>query len=52
MQDGGSTAESFGQTPRYEARDLVAEGTTALIHLDGQVYTLRITRMGKLILTK
>ena len=36
----------------YDARDLVRDGTTARILLDGQVYTLRITRAGKLILTK
>ncbi|MCZ7676043.1 MAG: hemin uptake protein HemP [Roseovarius sp.] len=38
--------------PQYDARDLVGEGPTASIALDGQIYTLRITRSGKLILTK
>ena len=37
---------------RYDARKLVGEGQTASIVLDGKVYTLRITRAGKLILTK
>ena len=31
---------------------LTAGEATALITLDGQTYTLRITRSGKLILTK
>lgn len=40
------------QLPPVDARHLVADGTTRLIDLDGQIYTLRITRAGKLILTK
>ncbi|MBB3985167.1 hemin uptake protein HemP [Sagittula marina] len=39
-------------TPRYDAQALIPEGTKAEIDLNGQVYTLRITRAGKLILTK
>jgi hemin uptake protein HemP len=38
--------------PSHTARDLTAGGTQAQIELDGQIYTLRITRAGKLILTK
>lgn len=38
--------------PRYDARDLIKEGEQANIILDDQVYVLRITRAGKLILTK
>ena len=38
--------------PAYDARDLTESGDQARIVLDGQVYTLRITRAGKLILTK
>lgn len=38
--------------PLYDARELTKAGAQALIALDGQVYTLRITRAGKLILTK
>jgi hemin uptake protein HemP len=38
--------------PTYDARDLIPGGVQARIALDGQVYTLRITRAGKLILTK
>jgi hemin uptake protein HemP len=40
------------ETPLHDARALTEGGATARIHLDGQVYTLRITRAGKLILTK
>ncbi|MCX7559247.1 hemin uptake protein HemP [Sulfitobacter sp. F26204] len=38
--------------PAYSARDLTEGGDLAQIVLDGQIYTLRITRAGKLILTK
>jgi hemin uptake protein HemP len=38
--------------PEHDARALTAGGVAATIRLDGQTYTLRITRMGKLILTK
>lgn len=38
--------------PSHAARDLTEGGTQAQIELDGQIYTLRITRAGKLILTK
>ena len=36
----------------YDARELIKEGAQACILLDGQHYFLRITRAGKLILTK
>lgn len=39
-------------TPLHNARLLTAGGSLARIVLDEQVYTLRITRQGKLILTK
>ncbi|MBD3787325.1 MAG: hemin uptake protein HemP [Sphingomonadales bacterium] len=38
--------------PVHEAEALTGGGNTANILLNGQVYTLRITRAGKLILTK
>lgn len=38
--------------PTHDARQLTANQSVARIVLDGQVYTLRITRAGKLILTK
>lgn len=38
--------------PAYEAKDLTRGGDLARIKLEEQLYTLRITRAGKLILTK
>ena len=38
--------------PVYAARDLTENGDLAQIILDDQIYILRITRAGKLILTK
>ena len=38
--------------PLYDAKDLTQGGDLAQIQLADQVYTLRITRAGKLILTK
>lgn len=36
----------------YDARALIRDGSCAQIVLDGTCYVLRITRAGKLILTK
>ena len=38
--------------PRYDAERLTRGGRQAEIALQGKVYTLRITRHGKLLLTK
>jgi hemin uptake protein HemP len=38
--------------PLHDARELAEGGSVAQINLDGTAYTLRITRNGKLILTK
>lgn len=38
--------------PVYDAADLTKGGDLARIQLGDQLYTLRITRAGKLILTK
>lgn len=38
--------------PVYDATDLTKGGDLAKIRLGDQLYTLRITRAGKLILTK
>ena len=43
---------SLPGVPLHDARRLTAGDNQAHITLDGQVYTLRITRAGKLILTK
>ena len=40
------------RTPVHRAEDLTRGGQTARILLGNQVYTLRITKLGKLILTK
>lgn len=41
-----------GPAPVYAATDLLRGGNLALIELGTQVYQLRLTRAGKLILTK
>ncbi|MEL7090704.1 MAG: hemin uptake protein HemP [Pseudomonadota bacterium] len=38
--------------PAYDVRDLMQGGTQVRMVLDGTVYFLRVTRAGKLILTK
>ena len=48
-----SINESFANALRvHDAEVLTGKGNLAHIVLDGQVYTLRITKAGKLILTK
>ncbi|CUH75322.1 Hemin uptake protein [Tritonibacter multivorans] len=44
-----ATSESF---PTHDAVELTKGGNQARIVLNGQIYSLRITRAGKLILTK
>lgn len=46
------TASDIEQLPIHYATDLTEGGGLAHIQLHDQVYTLRITRAGKLILTK
>ncbi|WP_286131017.1 hemin uptake protein HemP [Loktanella sp. 5RATIMAR09] len=46
------SVDRAADTDTYDARDLIRNGHKADIVLDGQTYTLRITRAGKLILTK
>lgn len=46
------SSEPTDDTTTYDARVLIRNGIKADIVLDGQTYTLRITRAGKLILTK
>ncbi|TNC75026.1 hemin uptake protein HemP [Rubellimicrobium roseum] len=46
------TAPRPTAAPIHDARDLVGPSGLGRITLDDQVYTLRITRAGKLILTK
>ena len=40
------------EAPTYNAVELTKNGSEARIVLENQIYTLRITRSGKLILTK
>ncbi|WP_109464127.1 hemin uptake protein HemP [Albibacillus kandeliae] len=48
-----TTSDDVSQSlPVYDANDLTKGGNLAQIRLDNQIYTLRITRAGKLILTK
>ncbi len=50
---GLQTRASMPETPpRHDARCLTDGGKSAEIDLDGKTYLLRITRQGKLILTK
>lgn len=45
-------AELFADTPVHDAKIITGENGLARIVLNDQIYTLRITRAGKLILTK
>ena len=47
-----TTERPDDRLPIYEATDLTKGGDLARIKLADQLYTLRITRAGKLILTK
>ena len=42
----------LSRLPQHDATQLIRGGNQALIILDDQIYQLRITRAGKLILTK
>lgn len=52
QQAGPQTAQATEIFPTYHAEDLTRGGIQARILLNGQIYSLRITRAGKLILTK
>lgn len=43
---------ALSRIPQHDATQLTRGGNQALIILDDQIYQLRITRAGKLILTK
>ncbi|MFV0291878.1 MAG: hemin uptake protein HemP [Paracoccus sp. (in: a-proteobacteria)] len=49
---GRTGVTSVNGLPVHEAVELTSGGNQALIVLNDQVYNLRITRAGKLILTK
>ncbi len=48
--EGSPSVDGLG--PVYLAKQLTDDGNLAQIAHNGQMYTLRITRNGKLILTK
>lgn len=50
--EGAPEGAPEAETPAYFANDLTQDGKLAFICHQDQVYTLRITRAGKLILTK
>lgn len=50
--DAMRARQSHAAIPTHAAETLTKGGATAHIQLDNQTYTLRITRAGKLILTK
>lgn len=46
------TSSAPAAVPAYDVHEIVKGGDRAQLILDGQTYLLRITRAGKLILTK
>ena len=40
-----------GHIPRFDSRKLFGQGKSVQIEHEGKVYELRVTRLGKLILT-
>lgn len=52
LNKDGATKVDLPSLPTHLAEDLTKGGNQALIVLRDQVYSLRITRAGKLILTK
>lgn len=52
INDASALSVIEPQIPAYDARHLTHDNGQARIVLDGQVYSLRITRANKLILTK
>jgi len=52
MCDKTTSLRGSEKLPVYDAEKLTEGGVLAQIRLEDQVYTLRITRAGKLILTK
>jgi len=45
-------ASAIGPCPRWDSRTLLGQAEQAEIHHGDQVYRLRLTALGKLILTK
>lgn len=51
-QTSPNTVYELSGRPLHDARTITGQDGCAMITLDDQVYMLRITRAGKLILTK
>jgi hemin uptake protein HemP len=49
---GPGSSDRADDPATHDARELIPDGVQSKIVLDGKTYTLRITRTGKLILTK
>ena len=49
---GDAVASRLGETPRLRASEVLGPRGLVQIEHDGEVYTLRLTRNNKLILTK
>ena len=47
-----TTSKAEAGLPLHDAKTLTSGGACAAIRLGDQIYTLRITKTGKLILTK
>lgn len=52
MENAVSLQTQTSAVPFHDAQELTKGGHLAQIQLNGQVYALRITKAGKLILTK
>ncbi|HDR28049.1 hemin uptake protein HemP [Rhodovulum sp.] len=50
--EAGGKDDAGARVPEHDARWLTGGGSSAVIRLNGMDYLLRITRAGKLILTK
>ena len=52
FRDRDETSGRAGAPPQFDARQLIGPGGAAEIILDNKIYTLRITKQRKLLLTK
>ncbi len=52
FRDRDETSGRAGAPPQFDARRLIGPGGAVEIILDNKVYTLRITKQRKLLLTK
>ena len=50
--DGSEKSNTYGGSPRLRSRDMFGDSSCLVIEHGREEYRLRITRLGKLILTK